>query len=402
MLRQIFVIITFASFILPICSLLHAQEIKTIDGVKTIINEGRGEWGKDPKVKIELIKTLGDLYGEDEELMFYLPSDIAQDQNGSLYILDTGNYLIKKFSRDGRFIKSFGGQGQGPGELNHPTSINIDNDGNIVVSDQGNNRFEVMSPDGRYIESYSLQDIRPGIFRFNSIGQIVMAASGIGGGVIVLGGDEEEEETSNPLFRVFETSGEMKNKIGEMIDIGDGISNSMINNLYYCLDEKDNIYLTYRSVNRIEKHSPSGEIQFRIERELNYEVNKPEKAKVDRSGGNISISMPKMTFVSNAIAVDSKGRIWVCTANRQMKDEEKVSKMISMSSESSSPTISLDGATEITKTDMYDLEIYSPEGLLLGKIRLDHFVDGIKIFDDRLYILDENRGMQFYEYRIIG
>ncbi|MCP4723815.1 MAG: hypothetical protein GY863_02200 [bacterium] len=379
-----------------------AQEIKTIDGVKTIINEGRGEWGRNPEVKIELVKTIGDLFGESEEVMFYLPSDIAKDSEGNLYILDTGNFYVKKFSPEGEYMLSFGGQGQGPGELSHPTSININNEGNIVVSDQGNNRFEVFTPDGKNLKSYKLDDLRVGFFRFKRNGDLVMSASGVGGGMILIGGDEEEEDKPDPLFRVLDTAGELKKEIGKQIDVGDKISNVMVNNLYYCLDEQDNLYLTYRGLNRIAKYSPDGNIQFRIERELDYDVKEPEKAKVERSGGNVSISMPEITFVSNAISVDSKGRIWVCTANRQLKDDEKISKSISITSETSTPSIKVDGNTEITKTDMYDLEIYSPEGTLLGKIRLDHFVDAIKIYGDKLYILDENRGMQYYEYRIIG
>jgi sugar lactone lactonase YvrE len=377
------------------------QEIKTIEGVKTIINKGKGTWGGKPEVKIELVRTIGDLFSESEELMFYLPSDIEKDREGNLYILDSGNYMVKKFSPDGEFLLSFGNEGQGPGELNHPVSLNFNNDGNVVVADQGNNRLEVFSTEGKNLTSYRLGDARTGIFKFNSSSDIVMTASGIGGSMIIIEGGKEEEKT-NPLFRIYTKAGEIKKEIGEQIDIGDSISNTMVNNLVFCLDDEDNIYLTFSGLNRIEKYARDGEIQFRLERELNYDVKEPEKADVEISGNNISISTPEMTFVSNGISVDKKGRIWVCTANRQIREDESISKRTSVWGESSIHSTKIEGNTDLTKTDMYDLEIFNPEGILLGKIRLDHFADGIKIIGDRLYILDQNRGMQFYEYRIIG
>ncbi|MFC1564612.1 NHL repeat-containing protein [candidate division KSB1 bacterium] len=395
-------IFVFALIIL-ISSGAAAQEIKTIDGVKTVINKGGGKWGGNPEVSIEFVRNYGNLFGEDENLMFYLPSDLVRDRDGNVYILDAGNFLVKKFSPLGEYLFSFGGEGQGPGELSHPASMNIDSEGNIIISDQGKNLYEVFSTEGRNLRSYKHDDIRTRGFRYNSKGEMVMPAGGMGGGIIIMRGPgEDEEDKAEPLFRVYNNDGEFLREIGEQIDIGDRISNMMVNNMYFCIDGKDNIYLTYRSLNRIQKYSPDGKLEFRIERPLNYSVKEPVKAKVERSGGNVSINMPEMTFVSNAIAVDSKGRIWVCTANRQMKDEEKISKMISVSSDVSTPTIKVEGNTDITKTDMFELEIFSPEGVLQGKFELDHFVDGIKIYGDSLYLLDENRGMQYYEYRIIG
>ena len=49
---------------------------------------------------------------------------------------------------------------------------------------------------------------------------------------------------------------------------------------------------------------------------------------------------------------------------------------------------------------MYQLEVYDPEGVLLGSIQLDKFADDIHIVKDRIYILDKFRGMQYYVYKI--
>jgi len=59
------------------------------------------------------------------------------------------------------------------------------------------------------------------------------------------------------------------------------------------------------------------------------------------------------------------------------------------------------GNTDIRESDAYELEVYAPDGILLGKIPVQHFVDDIHIHQDRVYLLDRMRGMQFRSYRIV-
>jgi hypothetical protein len=57
---------------------------------------------------------------------------------------------------------------------------------------------------------------------------------------------------------------------------------------------------------------------------------------------------------------------------------------------------------ELRTTDAYKLEVFSADGVLLGSLPLDFFVDGIFVFGDRLFLMDKLRGTQFREYRIRG
>jgi hypothetical protein len=59
------------------------------------------------------------------------------------------------------------------------------------------------------------------------------------------------------------------------------------------------------------------------------------------------------------------------------------------------------GNTDLRTTDMFKLELFGPDGVLLGEIPLTHFVDLIHVHKDRLFLLDRDRGVRFYEYRII-
>ena len=58
------------------------------------------------------------------------------------------------------------------------------------------------------------------------------------------------------------------------------------------------------------------------------------------------------------------------------------------------------GNVDLQTTDMYKLEIFSPEGVFLGEIPLTQFVDDMFIWKDRLFLLDRERGAKFYEYQI--
>src|SRR4029077_5058778 len=55
---------------------------------------------------------------------FTAPSDVVTAPNGGICVVDchsaTGNNRIVKFSKDGKFIKAFGGTGHGPGQLFAP------------------------------------------------------------------------------------------------------------------------------------------------------------------------------------------------------------------------------------------------------------------------------------------
>ena len=112
---------------------LDAQKVETVDGVRVVHNDKTGKWGKTPQVSIEFIRNLGELETEDENLAFHIPSDIAKDDKGNIYILDAGNHRIQKFGPDGNYIETIGNRGQGPGEFYLPLSLDVDSRGYIYV-----------------------------------------------------------------------------------------------------------------------------------------------------------------------------------------------------------------------------------------------------------------------------
>ena len=213
-----------------------------------------------------------------------------------------------------------------------------------------------------------------------------------------------QDEELPKLIRVLDAAAEVRNEFGEQKDFKDFLVNRMGNRYHFFVDNDGYVYLAFDYQNRIEKYTPEGKILWRSDRELNYDVSAP-KAKGSRSGsgGTMVVRMPEMNSVSSGIAVDDKGRVWVVTNRRQIKEDEKVETNVSVSMMGGqrSTNYSVRGNTDIQETDMYQLEVYDPEGILLGAIEIDKFADDIYIHRDRVYILDRMHGMQYHEYKII-
>jgi sugar lactone lactonase YvrE len=377
-----------------------SQKVEQVDGVRVVHNGKKGVWGDQPRVGIELVRTLGELETKDENVAFNLPSDVALDQDGNIYILDSGNHRIQKFSPDGRYLATLGRKGQGPGEFVYPESIDIDESGNILVSDPNNQRIQVLTPEGKEARTIRMIDEQPGIVRLAGSGRMVMAA---GSRMLMFSADEEEPKELPRLVKTLDAQGVVQKEFGEPRDYKNRLLNRAVNGIQFSLDGKDNVCLAFSYQNRIEKFAPDGAPLWRADRELDYTTEPKDKGKMERQGGNVSIQGPQLNTCSVGVAVDSRGRIWVASLQRQLKEEEQAGMRVQMTMGGGERSISMkaDGNVELRNTDAYRLEVYDPDGILLGIIPLDRFVDEIKIDQDRLFLIDRMRGAQVVEFRIV-
>ncbi len=374
-----------------------AQKVETKDGVRLVHNQGRGIWGKSPDLTLEKIRTLGDIEALDENVTFYMPQDIALDPEGNLYVLDTGNHRIQKFSPKGNFLTTIGREGQGPGEFNYPGSLDFGKNGELIVASPYIQKIQFLNSEGLETESLHLTEMLTAYIRVFGPDHLLAAVRRLSFT------PDDKKKKLEPLMQVMNREGKVIKKFGEPRDYKNKLVNSRGNQVSFTIDNDKNIYLTFQFQNRIEKFSQEGKLLWSADRKLNYNASKPiNKGKIESAGGGVSIESPKMNKVSESIAVDSRGLIWVITLNRQLKDVEKAYTSIRMSNTGGSSSISMSagGRGEATETDAYKLEVFDKEGVLLGSIPLDHFADLIRIQEDRLFILDKLRRMQVHEYKI--
>ncbi|MFC1761377.1 6-bladed beta-propeller [Planctomycetota bacterium] len=99
-------------------------------------------------------------FGEDSLIR---PSGIAYCPPGDcLFVADTAQHRIGRFSRQGHLIQWIGSRGQGQGEFNYPTHLWIDSAGLLYVSDTLNYRIQVLRTDGTFVRAIGRHGDRSG------------------------------------------------------------------------------------------------------------------------------------------------------------------------------------------------------------------------------------------------
>ena len=76
------------------------------------------------------------------DYQFSNPFGVSVDSNGNVYVADTDNKLVKKFSSDGTFLTKYGVLKNEDGQFYAPSGVALDGYGNIFVADMGNHRVQ--------------------------------------------------------------------------------------------------------------------------------------------------------------------------------------------------------------------------------------------------------------------
>jgi hypothetical protein len=112
------------------------------------------------------------------EYMFTSISEIAVGRDGTMYVLEstTGKGQLRMYDSAGKYIRTVGGTGDGPGEFRNPGGMALLNDGKLVLYDPNNSRINVYSGAGDYVSSWRV----PGYnVTFNAYQTLTLAPSGI-------------------------------------------------------------------------------------------------------------------------------------------------------------------------------------------------------------------------------
>ena len=92
---------------------------------------------------------------------FWGPRGIAVDSNGHVYVADTGNKRIVVFDSDGNYLTEFGSAGFEPGQFDEPVGVAVGNDGVVYVTDTWNQRVQSFLPsqDGMVFMPFAQWDV---------------------------------------------------------------------------------------------------------------------------------------------------------------------------------------------------------------------------------------------------
>lgn len=103
---------------------------------------------------------------------FSMPTNVAVDSEGNVYVSDTFNDRVEIFDADGDFIREFGKAGDGPGYFARPKGIAVDGDGHVWVADAVQDRVQVFTAEGRLLIWMGGHGLLPG--QFNTLAGLVI------------------------------------------------------------------------------------------------------------------------------------------------------------------------------------------------------------------------------------
>lgn len=130
-------------------------KVRTEDGV-TVVTNGRKPTpsaGAPTKLVLEELYTVGG--GDSPDASFVLATGLDVLPDGTVYVIDSKDSRVKVFDAAGKFVRAFGRQGQGPGEMNQPTGILVSPEKEVLVEDLLNRRLAVFGLDGTFLRHVS-------------------------------------------------------------------------------------------------------------------------------------------------------------------------------------------------------------------------------------------------------
>jgi len=145
-LKVIFLfIVLFLSFMNPmtISFSQNADWKGTIEyehGIEIIKNPSEPRYGE---IAFELTEDLSIEDKDNADYFFQWLVDLDIDSNGNIFVLDKQQCKILIFDREGQYLQSIGGKGQGPGEFISPKKLILDHNDHInVLEDRRLHKFD--------------------------------------------------------------------------------------------------------------------------------------------------------------------------------------------------------------------------------------------------------------------
>ncbi len=192
------------------------------------------------------------------EEMLILPTRIREDSKGNIFILDSKESCIKKYNKDGQFIKKFGRNGSGPGEFIASYKMGIAQNGDVIIYDMINRRFTVFSNDGEYLRTKNFNNVvyKLGVSQYGiyiETREHSKAAKSIGDTIIVTQYSHNFKKR-NEIFRYYQKA----NKHFRINNTNKVIPIPFPETVIWGISRECNIIAAFTDGYKIKKYSPNG------------------------------------------------------------------------------------------------------------------------------------------------
>jgi len=99
--------------------------------------------------------------GETSERL-HLPTNLAFDRDGILYVSDAGKFQVFKFDRDGHFRGTIGRHGSEPGAFARPRGVAIDRENRLYTVDAAFENIQTLTTEGQLLLFFGKASRGPG------------------------------------------------------------------------------------------------------------------------------------------------------------------------------------------------------------------------------------------------
>ncbi|MFH1098041.1 MAG: PEGA domain-containing protein [Candidatus Desantisbacteria bacterium] len=233
---------------------------------------------------------------------FSYPSGVAVDSSGNVYVADTDNNRIQRFTTNGSLTTQWGSYGTDDGQFDTPRGVAVDSSGNVYVADKDNHCIKRFTSDGIFIARWGSFGAGNGQFGFPN------------GVAVDSSGNVYVADTINNRIQRFTSNGSLTTQWGSSGN-GDG-------QLYWpfgvAVDSSDNVYVADTGNHRIQRFTPNGSLttQWGSSGNGNGQFDTPRGVTVD-SSGNIYVADTGNHRIQKFIPIMSINGSLAITSNPQ-------------------------------------------------------------------------------------
>ncbi len=301
-----------------------------------------------PRVTVVEYKEVWRAGADDsEEFLFGVIRDAATDAAGNIYLLDTQQQQVFKFSAAGEYLGLVSRQGEGPGEINMVYSIYAPGDGRLAMAKGFPAKFVMVDTAGIPLPGITLE-VAPCEGKGSGF-SMLQAAAFTGDHLVASGqvmhGDGMRQDNTTYLAK-FDTEGKETHRYAQWSSGYDFTKPIQVDELGdfhpygdWDMDAQGRLFSTVeREEYLIQVDDPEGAPQFQIRRE--WPVHKrtkeeKEKAKNNYSfGGNsnlppISYEMADTDPAIYSLAIHGD-ELWVTSTDQHRNKPEEIARAVSV------------------------------------------------------------------------
>jgi len=311
-------VVSIALFLSALMMLVSCQKqkaewkgtIEEVDGVTVVKNPKEPMYGEDICI-IEEELSIGEADGP-VEYMFSNLKNLTVDDRGYIYALDGKEKHIKVYNDEGKYVRTIGRAGQGPGEIGFPRNVCITPQNDVMVPDSANKRLAFFSMEGELIKSIALKSLRLLETKIDSNREII--------------GIEIVTEEKNPRHELKKFNADMKYLCSfDSSPLQNPRNlNPFLFSLRWDIDKNDRIVCGYPITYEIKIFDPESNIIKKIEKDYEpLEITKEDIKRTEGMPPGIKLSMPKYYPAFRNFIIDDECRIFVLTWEKVPDGDER-------------------------------------------------------------------------------